>query len=376
MSDPPVVTEIHVTDAPVERVRPQPGDGPPRLAAALGVAAPVLAPVVLWVTTLGVVEAVVAVLAVAAILLARSYRAGLDFLPSDHPSIRLAGVAVVTGALALAVLLLGALGNWVAAQWAQMTRLGTLFFNTSVIGDALNPLLTEGLRITLIVWIMAVLIGVVLGLLLSLAAISTRRAVRLPALVYIDIFRGLPAIVTITLIGIALPLSGFRPFGRNPIFYAGAALGLVATAYTAEIFRAGIQSIDKGQMEAARSLGLSYVKAMRVVIVPQGIRRVIPPLTNEAIALLKDTSLIFVIGLSANASGFFEGRDLYRVGTNIAQQTGNYSAVIGAALIYLVLTIPLTRLTNYLDRRLREGRPQATDDTLPLTVTGPGDVGP
>src|SRR5690606_28914901 len=201
----------------------------------------VLAPVVLWVTTLGVVEAVVAVLAVAAILLARSYRAGLDFLPSDHPSIRLAGVAVVTGALALAVLLLGALGNWVAAQWAQMTRLGTLFFNTSVIGDALNPLLTEGLRITLIVWIMAVLIGVVLGLLLSLAAISTRRVVRLPALVYIDIFRGLPAIVTITLIGIALPLSGFRPFGRNPIFYAGAALGLVATAYTAEIFRAGIQ---------------------------------------------------------------------------------------------------------------------------------------
>jgi polar amino acid transport system permease protein len=203
-------------------------------------------------------------------------------------------------------------------------------------------------------------------------AISRRTAIRLAAAVYIDVFRGLPAILTIVLVGFALPLAGLRPFGRNPIFYAAFALGLVATAYIGEIVRAGIQSIDEGQMEAARSLGMPHGRAMRLIVIPQGIRRVVPPLTNEYIALLKDTSLIFVIGLPAASSSFFQGRDLFRVGQNLAQQDGNYSPVVMAGLFYLVLTIPLTRLTNYLDRRLRQGRVAADRSIVdePPTIAG------
>lgn len=239
-----------------------------------------------------------------------------------------------------------------------------LFFDPEFMGRALPELLAVGLRNTLYLSVGATLLGLVLGLFLALFAISPRWWVRLPAVVYIDIFRGLPAILTISLIGIGLPIAGFRPFGRNQLLYGMAALGLIATAYVAEIFRAGIQSVDKGQMEAARSLGMTYAKAMALVIIPQAVRRVIPPLTNEFIALTKDTSLVFVIGAAAGQ------RELFRVGQNITQQFGNYSPMVAAGLMYLLITIPMTRFTNYLDRRLRDGGPQGgPDDDLPVTAT-------
>lgn len=236
-----------------------------------------------------------------------------------------------------------------------MDDLTRLFLDPELIGRALPSLLVEGLRNTLILAVGSVGLGLVLGLGLALVGVSRRWWVRLPAVVYIDIFRGLPAILTITLVGIGLPLAGFRPFGRNRPAYGILALGLISTAYMAEIFRAGIQSIDKGQMEAARSVGMSYFKAMRLVVVPQGIRRVLPALTNEFIAITKDTALVFVIGASLGQ------RELFRVGQNLAQQTGNYSSVVAAGLVYLAITIPLTRFVNWLDRRLREGRPQEDD---------------
>jgi polar amino acid transport system permease protein len=239
-----------------------------------------------------------------------------------------------------------------------------LFFNLEVMGRALPALFTEGLRNTLILAIGAILVGLVLGMLLALMGISRRWWVRLPALVYIDIFRGLPAILTITLVGLGLPLAGFRPFGRAPFFYGILALGLISTAYIAEIFRAGIQSVEKGQMEAARSIGMSYLLAMRLIIIPQGIRRVLPPLTNEFIAITKDSSLIFFIGLSVGQ------RELFRVGQNFAQQTGNYSSVVAAGLFYLAITIPLTRLVNYLDRRMREGKLEVAAEPLPTRAAG------
>lgn len=224
-----------------------------------------------------------------------------------------------------------------------------LFFNLEVILEALPTLLAEGLRNTLYLSVGALAIGLVAGLLLALLGLSRNRLVRLPAVVYIDVFRGLPALLTILLVGQGLPAAGFRPFGRNQLLYAVVALGLVATAYIAEIFRAGIQSVDKGQMEAARSLGMSYLTAMRLVVVPQGVRRVLPPLTNEFIAVTKDSSLAFVLGVSLG------GRDLLRIGQNVAQQTGNSSGFVAAGLVYLLITIPLTRLVNVMDRRLREG---------------------
>jgi His/Glu/Gln/Arg/opine family amino acid ABC transporter permease subunit len=232
-----------------------------------------------------------------------------------------------------------------------MERVIELFFDLGLMRAALPALVTEGLRVTLTISVGAILIGLVAGMLLALLTISRRWWVRLPGVVYIDIFRGLPAILTIFLIGVGLPIAGVRPFGRVQVAYGILALGLIATAYIAEIFRAGIQSVDKGQMEAARSLGMPYLTAMRLVIIPQGLRRVLPPLTNEFIAITKDSSLVYILGFAPGA------RDLFRIGQNLQQQTGNSSAVVMAGIAYLAITVPLTRLVNHMDRRLREGKP-------------------
>lgn len=243
-----------------------------------------------------------------------------------------------------------------------MENLGRLFFDVEIILDTLPALLREGLRNTLILSLGATTIGLVAGLLLAMVGISRRWWVRLPAKVYIDIFRGLPAILTISLVGLGLPAAGLRIFGRERLLYGMLALGLISTAYIAEIFRAGIQSVDRGQMEAARSVGMSYLLAMRLVIVPQAVRRVLPPLTNEAIAILKDSSLVFVVGLAAGE------RELTRVGQNIGQQSGNFSPYVAAGLVYLALTIPLTRLVNRLDTRLREGPYVRAAQELPASL--------
>lgn len=242
-----------------------------------------------------------------------------------------------------------------------------LYFNTELMRNALPELLLEGLRNTLIVSVGALAIGLSAGMLLALIGLSRRWWVALPSKVYIDAFRGLPAILTIVLVGNGLPAAGYPIFGRNKTAYAILALGLIATAYIAEIFRAGIQSVEKGQMEAARSVGMSYLKAMRIVIIPQGVRRVLPPLTNEFIAIVKDSSLVFIIGMALGE------RELFRVGQNISQQSGgNMSPLVAAGLCYLIITIPLTRLVNYMDKRLREGKPGAgTDEELPSTVEAP-----
>lgn len=238
-----------------------------------------------------------------------------------------------------------------------------LYFDLERMARALPELLGEGIRWTLIVSVSALLIGLLAGLLLALLGLSRRWWISLPAKVYIDIFRGLPAILTIVLVGNGLPAAGYAPFGRNRIAYGALALGLIATAYIAEILRAGIQSVDKGQMEAARSVGMSYLLAMRLIIIPQGVRRVLPPLTNEFIAIIKDSSLIFVIGLSLGQ------RELFRVGQNISQQEGgNMSPLIAAGLCYLLITIPLTRLVNWMDKRLREGKAMKTEEDLPATA--------
>lgn len=242
-----------------------------------------------------------------------------------------------------------------------MERLREGFFNLEVMTRAFPELLREGLANTVVLSFGAMALGLAAGMILALMAISRRWWMRLPAKVYIDIFRGLPAILTIMLVGLGLPLAGFRPFGRNTFAYAILALGMVATAYIAEIYRAGIQSVDKGQMEAARSVGMSYLTAMWLVIIPQGVRRVFPPLTNEFIALIKDSSLVFVLGLSIG------DRELFRIGQGITQSTGRPAALVMAGMFYLVITIPLTHLVNLLDTHLREGKPGAAED-LPAVL--------
>ena len=251
----------------------------------------------------------------------------------------------------------------------QLKRLADTFLDLEVMRAVLPDLLTEGVVNTVFLSFTAFLLGLGAGLVLALLAISRRWWVRLPARAYVDLFRGLPAILVILIVGFGLPTAGIRPFGRYTPAYAILALAIISTAYVTEIFRAGIQSVEKGQMEAARSLGMSYLQAMRLVVVPQGVRRVLPPLTNEFIMLTKDSSLVFVLGLSIGE------RELYRIGQQVASRTGNFSGVVLAGLFYLLITIPLTRLVNAMDTRMREGRREEAAEDEPPAADVPGRAG-
>lgn len=224
------------------------------------------------------------------------------------------------------------------------------FFDPGELGRAFPALLTEGLRNTLLIAGLAIAFGVVAGVLLAVPLLSHRRFVRLPARVYVDVFRGLPAIVTVSLIGLGLPAAGIRPFGREPLGYAVLAIGLISAAYSAEIFRSGIQAVPAGQLNAARSLGMPYLLAMRVIVVPQGVRNVLPALAGQFIIDIKESALVYLLGLGVGQ------RELYFIAQERQAATYNSSALVAAGACYLILTIPLTYLVNRLDRRMRTGR--------------------
>lgn len=225
------------------------------------------------------------------------------------------------------------------------------FFDWDEILAVLPLLLTEGIRNTLVIAVLAALLGLVVGMVLAMMLLSRHRLLRLPARIYVDVFRGLPAIATISLIGLGLPAAGLRPFGRSPIGYAVLAVGLISAAYCAEVFRSGIRSVDPGQMQAGRSLGMSYLQTMRKVIVPQGVRNVLPALTNRFIVDIKESSLVYLLGLTTGE------RELYFIAQQQQATTFNSSALVAASACYLLMTVPLTYLVNAWDRHLRDGRP-------------------
>ena len=229
----------------------------------------------------------------------------------------------------------------------------TTFFDFEAMLQVLPQLFAVGLVNTLVISIWATLIGIVLGMLVAIMGISPSRWLRIPARVYTDIFRGLPAILTILLIGQGFARFSQQVFGPSPYPLGILALSLIASAYMGEIFRAGIQSVDRGQLEACRALGMSYGKAMRLVVVPQGVRRVLPALVNQFIAIVKDSSLVYFLGLLVSE------RELFRVGQDAAVLTGNLSPLVAAGLFYLAITVPLTHLVNYFDNRFRTGRRKA-----------------
>lgn len=233
---------------------------------------------------------------------------------------------------------------------STLRQLRDSFFDWQLYREAFPVLLTTGLPNTLILTGAAAVIGLVAGLMLALAAIAPTRWLRWPARIYTDIFRGLPEVVIILLIGLGLgPVVGGVTH-HNPYPLGILALGLMAAAYIGEIFRSGIQSVEPGQMEAARALGFGYVGAMRFVVVPQGIRRVLPALVNQFIALLKASALVYFLGL------LIEQRELFQVGRDLNAATGSLSPLVAAGLFYLALTIPLTHLVNVIDTRMRRGR--------------------
>ncbi|MFA5707227.1 ABC transporter substrate-binding protein/permease [Mycolicibacterium sp.] len=245
-----------------------------------------------------------------------------------------------------------------AAPKSVLAQLGTAFFSWDLYKQAIPDLFKTGLPNTLILTFWAAVIGLVLGMVLAVAGISRSRWLRWPARVYTDIFRGLPEVVIILIIGL-----GFGPVvggltGNNPYPLGIAALGLMAAAYVGEILRSGIQSVEAGQLEASRALGFSYSSSMKLVVVPQGVRRVLPALVNQFISLLKASSLVYFLGLVASQ------RELFQVGRDLNAQTGNLSPLVAAGLFYLALTIPLTHLVNYIDARLRRGRTTSAEDPL------------
>ncbi|KUI39312.1 amino acid ABC transporter permease [Mycobacterium sp. IS-1590] len=247
-----------------------------------------------------------------------------------------------------------------AAPKSTLAQLKDSFLNWDLYRQAVPDLLKTGLPNTLILTVSAAVIGLVLGMLLAVAGISRHRWLRWPARVYTDIFRGLPEVVIILLIGLGVgPVVGGLT-GNNPFPLGIAALGLMAAAYVGEIFRSGIQSVEAGQMEASRALGFSYTASMRLVVIPQGVRRVLPALMNQFISLLKASSLVYFLGLVADQ------RELFQVGRDLNAQTGNLSPLVAAGFFYLLLTVPLTHLVNYIDNRLRRGRKPSEEDPLPM----------
>jgi polar amino acid transport system permease protein len=234
----------------------------------------------------------------------------------------------------------------VKADWAKIQE---SFFDPEIFADLFPEILTVAARNTLIFSFFGFTGGLLLGLVLALMRLSSIRPYRWAAAVYIEIFRGLPALITIILIGFVLPiaLKVRVPGDYGP---GSLALALVAGAYMAETIRAGIEAVPRGQMEAARSLGMGYGRAMVSIVIPQAFRVILPPLTNEFVLLIKDTSLIFVLGTTANTL------ELAKFGRDAVNDTFNGTPLVAVALVYLVITIPLTQLVAVLERRNKRSR--------------------
>ena len=247
----------------------------------------------------------------------------------------------VLGAQAIA---LGALLMWFVRGDVQ--KFAVNYFDFGPVNEQLHAFV-NGAKNTVFLALTSEFFGIVLGLTLAVFAISKRAVVRAPARAYINFFRGTPLLWQISFIGIALPLG----LSLNISTYTAGiiALSLNMGAYSAEVFRAGIQSIDRSQLDAARGLGMSYMQAMRYAVIPQAIRRVIPPLMNEFVILVKDTSLVVFLGLATDE------RDLMSVGSQGYGNTFNATFFIYTALGYLAICLPAIRLVNVVERRMRSG---------------------
>jgi polar amino acid transport system permease protein len=213
------------------------------------------------------------------------------------------------------------------------------FFNGEVLWSAL-PALLRGLINTLILGLLSIGIGVPAGLMISLVRLYAPKFFRYLAVVYIDIFRAMPMLVVLILIYYALPFVGIR---LSSWASAVTAFSIVLAAYSAEVFRSGIQSIPKGQFEAALALGLPFMLTLRKVILPQAVRVVIPPTTSNCVSMFKDTSLASTVALP----------ELLKEANDAQAFYANPSPLIGAAVVYVIFLWPMVRLVSLLERRLQ-----------------------
>jgi polar amino acid transport system permease protein len=243
------------------------------------------------------------------------------------------------------VFVAGLAGLVLLADWETTRR---NFFNVELARSMFPDVLTIAARNTILYTFLAFSFGLALGLLLALMRLSSIAPYRWLATIYIETFRGLPALLTIFLVGIGIPIA----FGTRwpTLVTITLGLGIVAAAYMAETIRAGIEGVPKGQMEAARSLGMSYSRAMVSIIIPQGFRIIIPPLTNELVLLIKDTSLLFVIGTTPAT------KELLKFGRDLLNLNANATPLIVVGAVYLMITVPMTQLVRVLERRNARSR--------------------
>ncbi|MBO2441518.1 amino acid ABC transporter permease [Actinomadura nitritigenes] len=244
------------------------------------------------------------------------------------------------GLFIVIVVLIAALANW--------SQLHANFANWRVAKALFPDIITVGLRNTAVYTAVGFGIGLVLGLVIALMRLSPVLPYRWFATAYIEMFRGLPLLLIFIFVGVGVPLAfPGTTIPGGAVGQAGLALGLAAAAYMAETIRAGIEAVPKGQLEAARSLGMSQGRAMRSIILPQAFRIIIPPLTNELVLLCKDSSLVLFLGIT------LEQRELTKFGRDLAGQQGNTTPIIVAGICYLIITIPLSLLARRLEARQR-----------------------
>lgn len=206
------------------------------------------------------------------------------------------------------------------------------------------PLLLGGAWVTLYISLISSSIGVALGLFMGMARVSRFRAVRTIATVYTEMIRGTPLLMQLIILYYGLPSVGIN---LEAIVAGIIGLSANSAAYVGEIFRAGIQSVGRGQMEAARAGGLTHLQAMRYVVLPQAFRMVLPPLTNEFVTMLKDSSLVSTLAIA----------ELLRTGREVvAWKVNVFSPFAGVTLLYLAMTLPLTHVARYLERRIDPDR--------------------
>lgn len=216
------------------------------------------------------------------------------------------------------------------------------FFNPEVLASSL-PALLRGFRNTLLLGLLAIVVGVPLGLGISLVRLYAPLPVRLLATGYIDIFRAMPVLVVLILIYYALPFVGISLSSWTS---AVAAFAIVMAAYSAEVFRSGIESVPHGQFEAAQALGLPFFRTLQKVVLPQAIRIVIPPTTSNCVSMFKDTSLASTVALP----------ELLKEATDAQSLYANPSPLIGAALVYVLFLWPMVRLVGVLEQRFKSER--------------------
>lgn len=264
----------------------------------------------------------------------------------DRQAYRRARARRSTGTAAISTIVFAGALFLVVTRSPGWPRVRQQFFNLEVARDSL-PRILEGLWLNIRILVVAEVLILVVGL-----AVAITRTLRGPIFVplralaagYTDLFRGIPLIILLYLIGFGVPGLRLQGVPTSAVVLGTTAMVLTYSAYVAEVFRAGIDSVHPSQRAAARSLGLTYRQSMRLVVLPQAVRRVAPPLLNDFVALQKDTALVSIVG----------GLEILNTAQLLKNRFFNLSSVTAAALFFLVITIPCTRFVDYLIKRDRE----------------------